>query len=93
MTARALVRLPKLLEEFLVTTSRGETRIEITSADIVRELHSIHRIGRGFIFAILTAGAGGAAVLFRLGGLNTEAIWSAVAAGILLVFTVAFMKK
>lgn len=92
-TARALVRLPKLLEEFLVTTSRGETRVEISSADIVRELRRIHRIGRGFILAILTVGAGGAAVLFRLGGLTTESFWTACGAGIMLLLTLHYMRK
>ena len=92
-TARSLARLPKLLEEFLVTTHRGETRVEITSRDIVRELQKIHRIGRGFILAILTVGAGGAAVLFRLADLNTEALWSAGAAAALVVATAFFMKR
>ena len=46
-SARALVRLPKLLTDFLVTTSRGETRVEITSQDVVDELKNIspHRQG------------------------------------------------
>ncbi len=92
-TARSLARLPRLLEDFLVTTSRGETRIEITSADIVRELHSIHRIGKGFIFAILTVGAGAAAVVFHLGGRTTEALWSASAGIALLVLSLLSMRK
>jgi ubiquinone biosynthesis protein len=91
--ARSTIRLPKLLEEFLVTTSRGETRIEITSQDIVQALRTIQRIGRGFILAILTVGAGGAAVLFRLGGLDAEALWSAGATAILLLITLFFMRK
>ena len=93
VAARSLVKLPKLLHDFLVTTGRGETRVEITSQDIVRELHGIHRIGKGFIAAILAVGAGGAAVLFRLGGLNTEALWAAVFAALLLSMTVFFMRK
>ena len=91
--ARTLVKLPGLLETFLVTTGRGETRVEITSHDIVRELHGINRLGRGFISAILTVGAGGAAVLFRLGGFDREALWSAGATGILLLMTLLFMRK
>ena len=55
--ARAALRLPQLLSEFLVTTSRGETRVEITSQQVVDELKNIARIGKGFIFAILTGGA------------------------------------
>lgn len=93
VAARSLVKLPKLLHDFLVTTGRGETRVEITSQDIVRELHSIHRIGKGFIAAILAAGAGGAAVLFRLGGLNTEALWAGAFTALLLSLTAFFMRK
>ncbi len=93
ITARSLVRLPKLLEEFLVTTQRGETRVEITSADIVAELRRISRMGRGFIFAILTAGAGAAAAMFRINGLDAEALWSAGAAGVLFVMTLVFMRR
>jgi predicted unusual protein kinase regulating ubiquinone biosynthesis (AarF/ABC1/UbiB family) len=92
-TARALVRLPKLLEEFLITTHRGETRVEITSADIVRELQRIHGIGRAFILAVLAVGAGGAAVLFHINGLRVEALWSAGAAAALLTGTVVFMRR
>lgn len=92
-TVRSLVKIPKLLSEFLVTTSRGETRVEITSRDIVRELSGIRRIGRGFVAAILTVGAGGAAVLFRLGGLNTEALWAGGVAAALLLATGMMMRK
>lgn len=92
-TVRSLARLPKLLEEFLVTTHRGETRVEITSRDIVAELRRISRMGRGFIFAILTAGAGAAATMFRINGLDAEALWSAGAAGALLVMTLVFMRR
>ena len=92
-TVRSLVKLPKLLSEFLITTRRGETRVEITSQDIVRELRGIRRIGRGFIVAILTVGAGGAAVLFRLGGLNTEALWAGGLAAALLLATGMMMRK
>jgi predicted unusual protein kinase regulating ubiquinone biosynthesis (AarF/ABC1/UbiB family) len=93
LTARAAVRLPKLLEDFLVTTRRGETRVEITSSDIVRELRRIHDMGRGFIFAILCVGAGAAAALFRLAGQNTEALWSGGAAAVLFAATVVFLRR
>jgi predicted unusual protein kinase regulating ubiquinone biosynthesis (AarF/ABC1/UbiB family) len=91
--ARSLVKLPKLLNEFLVTTGRGELRVEIASRDIVRVLLHIHNIGRGFILAIMAAGAGGAAVLFRISRFDTEALWCAVAAGMLLLGAVFFMRK
>lgn len=92
-TVRSLVKLPKLLSEFLITTGRGETRVEITSQDIVRELSGIRRIGRGFIVAVLAVGAGGAAVLFRLGGLNTEALWAGGLTVLLLSITAYFVRK
>ena len=91
--ARSLVRLPKLLEDFLVTTGRGELRVEIASQDIVRVLQHIHNIGRGFILAIFAAGAAAAAVVFRINRFDTDALWCAYAAGILLLGAVYFMRK
>lgn len=91
--ARSLVKLPKELHDLLVTTSRGELRVEIASRDIVRVLLHIHNIGRGFIFAVLAAGAGAAAVIFRVNRLDIEALWCAGAAAILLVAAVFFMRK
>ena len=91
--ARAAVRLPKLLDDFLVTTGRGELRVEIGSRDIVRVLQHIHNIGRGFILSIIAAGAGGSAVIFRINGFDTEALWCAGSAGILLLAAVYFMRK
>ncbi len=91
--ARSLVRLPKLLQEFLVTTGRGELRVEIASRDIVRVLQHIHNIGRGFILAIFAAGAGAAAVIFRINRFDTEALWCAGAAGLLLLGAVFFMRR
>lgn len=76
IAGRSLVKLPKLLTDFLVTTSRGETRVEITSRDIVGELKVISRIGKGFILALLTAGAGLAAAVFRINHFDTESAWS-----------------
>ncbi len=91
--ARSLVNLPNLLEDFLVTTGRGELRVEIGSRDIVRVLQHIHNIGRGFILAIFAAGAAGAAVAFHINGLGTEASWSGGAAVILLLGSIYFMRK
>jgi predicted unusual protein kinase regulating ubiquinone biosynthesis (AarF/ABC1/UbiB family) len=92
-TAWSLVRLPRLLEDFLVTTSRGETQVEIGSRDIVRVLQHIHNIGRGFILSIFAAGAAASAVVFRINQFDTEARWCAGAAGILLLGAVYFMRK
>ncbi|HEY6012028.1 MAG TPA: AarF/ABC1/UbiB kinase family protein [Nitrospirota bacterium] len=75
VAGRSLVNLPKLLTDFLVTTSRGETRVEITSRDIVGELKAISRIGRGFILALLVAGSGLAATLLRINHFDTESVW------------------
>jgi predicted unusual protein kinase regulating ubiquinone biosynthesis (AarF/ABC1/UbiB family) len=91
--ARSLVHLPKLLEDFLVTTGRGELRVEIGSRDIVRVLQHIHNIGRGFILSIFSAGASAAAVVFRINRFDTEAMWCAGAAGFLLLGAVYFMRK
>ncbi len=90
---RSFMKLPKLLSDFLTTTGRGETRVEITSKDIVDELKRIHRIGRGFILAVLTVGAGVAAAIFHINGLDTEALWSGVAAGVLLLWTLLLVRK
>jgi predicted unusual protein kinase regulating ubiquinone biosynthesis (AarF/ABC1/UbiB family) len=93
ITMRSLVRLPKLLDDFLVTTGRGELRVEIGSRDIVRVLQHIHSIGRGFILSIFAAGAVAAAVAFRIARYATEAMWCAVAAGVLFVLAIYFMRK
>jgi len=77
VTARALVSLPKLLSDFLVSTGRNEARVEITSRDIMGELITISRIGKGMILAFLTVGAGLAAVTFRINHFNTESAWLA----------------
>ena len=92
-TGRSLAALPKLLTEFLVTTSRGETRVEITSRDIVAELHKISRIGSGFIFAILIVGAGMASVVLRINHFNHESAWSAGLCGGLALWLLLLMKK
>jgi len=92
-TARALAKLPKLLTDFLVTTSRGETRVEITSQDIAVELRKITRMGKGFIFAILSVGAGMAAVAFRINGFDTESAWSLAGCGALLILLLWILRK
>jgi ubiquinone biosynthesis protein len=93
VAARSAVGLPKLLTEFLVTTSRGETRVEIGSRDIVGELRKISRIGRGFILALLTTGAGMAAVAFRINHLDSESFWAAAGCGVLLLWLLSSMVK
>jgi predicted unusual protein kinase regulating ubiquinone biosynthesis (AarF/ABC1/UbiB family) len=85
VTARSLVRLPKLLSDFLVTTGRNETRIELTSRDIVGELKTISRIGKGLILAFLTVGAGMAATMLRINHFNTESAWLTALCGIFCI--------
>jgi hypothetical protein len=60
--------------------------VEIGSRDIVGELRKISRIGRGFILAVLTAGAGMAAVAFRINHLESESLWAAAGCGVLLLW-------
>jgi ubiquinone biosynthesis protein len=93
VAGRSLIKLPKLLTDFLITTARGETRVEIGSRDIVRVLQHIHNIGRSFILAIFSAGSAAAAVVFRLNRFDTEASWCVGAAGLLLLASVYFMRK
>ncbi len=91
--ARSLVRLPKLLEDTLVSMGRGELRVEIGSRDIVRVLQHIHNIGRGFILAIFAAGAAASAVIFHISGFRAEAVWALCAAALFLVLAIHFMRK
>jgi predicted unusual protein kinase regulating ubiquinone biosynthesis (AarF/ABC1/UbiB family) len=93
VSGRALLALPKLLQDLLVTTGRGELRVEIASRDIVRMLQHIHSVGRGFILSIFAAGAAAAGVVFRVNGFDTDALWCAIAAGALLVGSIYFMRK
>jgi predicted unusual protein kinase regulating ubiquinone biosynthesis (AarF/ABC1/UbiB family) len=93
VSGRSLLKLPKLLTDFLVTTSRGETRVEITSRDIVNELRGISRIGRGFILSILTVGLGAGALLLRINHFDTESLWTAVGAGVLFLWLVMVLRK
>jgi len=93
VTGRALVRLPKLLTDFLVNTSRGETRVEITSRDIVSELRHIGRLGKAFILALLITGAGLAAAVFRINHFDTESAWSLAACGLLFLWLALFWRE
>jgi predicted unusual protein kinase regulating ubiquinone biosynthesis (AarF/ABC1/UbiB family) len=92
-TGRSLVRLPKLLADFIVTTSRGETRVEITSQDVASELRNISRIGKGFILAILIVGLGMASLFFRINHFDIESLWTAVGAGTLFLWLANVFKK
>ncbi|MDH4164632.1 MAG: AarF/ABC1/UbiB kinase family protein [Nitrospirota bacterium] len=91
--ARATVRLPRLIADFLVSTNRGETRVEITSHDIVHELRRIYRVGKGFIIALLIAGAGLAAMVFRINGFSRESLGSAVLAGLFFLWLMAVLYR
>jgi ubiquinone biosynthesis protein len=91
--ARSLVRLPKMVHDLLVTTSRGELKVEIGSRDIVRVLQHIHNIGRAFVLAMFSAGAAAAAVAFHISRLETEAAWSAGTSVFLFLLAVYFMRK
>ena len=93
LCARSAVQLPKMLADFLVTTGRGETRVEITSKDIVEGLARISRIGKGFILAILTVSAGAAAVAFRISHFDTECAWSAWISAVLFAWLIMVLRK
>ena len=92
-SGRALLKLPKLLADFLVTTSRGETRVEIASQHIVTELRKIQHIGKGFVFAILVAGAGLAAVVLRINHFYHESVWAAGICGTLFFWLLVVLRK
>ena len=92
VTARSLVKLPKLLTEVLVSTIRGETRVEITSRDIVGELKTISRIGKGFIVALLITGAGLAAAVFRINHFDQESSWSLAACAVLFLWLMLVLR-
>ena len=93
ISARSLVKLPKLLTDFLVTSSRGETRVEITSRDIVGELKVISRIGKGFILALLIAGSGLAATVFRINHYDTESAWALAACVAFFLWLLLQLRK
>lgn len=93
LAGRALVHLPKLLTEFLVTTRRGETRVEITSNDIVHELRRISLIGKGFLLAIIATGFGIAAVYLRINNFAIESAWAAGGAGVLFFWLLSILLR
>lgn len=90
---KSLLRLPGLLSELLVTTSRGETRVEIASEDITGELRRMARLGRGLILAILAIGLAGIAALLWAAGLGDQAKWPAIPAAILLFWLVIDLSR
>jgi predicted unusual protein kinase regulating ubiquinone biosynthesis (AarF/ABC1/UbiB family) len=92
-SGRALLKLPKLLTDFLVTTSRGETRVEISSEHIATELRKISHLGRGFILAILVAGSGVASVALRINHLDVESAWTAVGCGALFLWLLVVLRR
>ena len=89
----ALIGLPKLVNEFFVSTSRGETRVEVTSQHVVDELQAISRTGKGLVIAILTVGAGMAAVLLRINYFDTESAWSLAGCGLLFLWLLLVLRK
>ena len=93
LAGRAVLNLPKLLTDFLVTTARGETRVEIASQDIVHELRNIYRIGKGLLFAMLTVGLGAGALVLRINNYPVESAWTAVGAGVLFVWLLLAMRR
>ncbi len=93
VNARSILRLPRLLNDFLVTTSRGETRVEITSRQIVDELKNIGKIGKGFIFAILSAALGLASTFLHINHYETEGYWTAAGAIILFLWVIHVVRK
>jgi predicted unusual protein kinase regulating ubiquinone biosynthesis (AarF/ABC1/UbiB family) len=93
LSARAALKLPQLMKDFLVTTGRGETRVEITSQQVVDELKNIARIGKGFIFAILTAALGLISVFLLINHFETESYWAAGAAVLLFLWVLHIVRK
>jgi len=93
IAAKSFIALPKLLSEFLVTTSRGETRVEITSQNIVHELRSIARIGKGIVLAVLIVGFSAGAVVLHINGFSPESMWTAALAGSLFLWLLLILRK
>ncbi len=90
---RSLIKLPRLLKDFLDNTNRGETRVEITSSDIVAELRKISRIGKGFIIAVLCVGLGVVAVFLHINGFDTEGVAAGSGAGLLLLWLMVLLRR
>jgi len=59
----------------------------------VRELRNIYRIGKGFIFAMLTTGLGTGALLLRINDYPVESAWTAAGAGVLFVWLLLVMRR
>ena len=91
--ARASIKLPRLITDFFVSTGRGETRIEITSHDIVRELRRIHRVGKGFIIALLVAGAALSAMVFRINRFDRESLAAAALAILFFLWLLSVISR
>jgi hypothetical protein len=77
----------------LVSTIRGETRVEITSRDIVGELKTLSRIGKGLILSFLITGVGIASAAFRINHYDAESIWSLVVCGVLFIWLTLLLRK
>ncbi len=92
ISARASLKLPQLLSDFFVTTRRGETRVEITSQQVVDELKNISRIGKGFIFAILTAALGLISVFLHINHFESESYWTAIGAVALFLWVIHLVR-
>ncbi len=92
-SARAALKLPRQLSDFLVTTSRGETRVEITSQHIADELRNISRIGKGFIFAVLSAAFALGSIFLHINHFDAESWWAAAAAAVFFLWVVHVLRK
>ncbi len=92
-SSRAAFKLPHALADFLVTTNRGETRVEITSRQVVDELKNIARIGKGFILAILSAALALVSVFLRINRFVHESYWTAGAAVLLFLWVLRIISK
>ena len=92
-SARAALKLPRQLSDFLVTTSRGETRVEITSQHIADELRNISRIGKGFIFAVLSSAFALGSIFLHINHFEKESFWAAAVAAVFFLWVVHVLRK
>lgn len=72
---RAAILPPKLLDDFLITSSSRVTRLKITSTDIVRESKASPE-SAGVIIAILAVGFGLATVFLCINYVSDESRWA-----------------
>lgn len=93
ISARSSLKLPKMLHDFLVTTGRGETRVEITSHQVIDELKNLSRIGKGLVFAILSAALGLGSVFLHINRFDREAFWTAFGAIVLFLWILHVLRK